>query len=593
MISDLEPVCMRGSYKLLLVLLLSSGFLCVFPANAQLSKLIPSASSNAPATPSGGLAAPQTQPVPADPLGRENPRGCVLGFIKAAQEERYAVAAQYFEPPPRRVKVTLEDEEELASQLLGILNQKFAGPLDFISRDPQGRLDDGLPEDQEKVSGVLGTDAEFPVYLVRREDPQGRKLWYFSRTTLDQVPEAFENLQFPQFEKKIPTTLVVHRWLAMPVWQWLAIILFIPICVLLGRIVTFAIEYSARAYRKARRLPLLLPARFTSLGPGTLAFAVIFHYAFVSSIGTSLLYRLYYRRVIWIFLAVVFYWILTRITRAISAQIGASFTSRGMLAERSIVSLLRRFVEVVIFVFVTLVVLHGLGVDVSAALAGVGIGTLALGLGAQKTFENLFGGVSVLFDKVIQIGDPCKINNQTGVVEDIGLRSTRLRTTERTLLTIPNGTMATAAIENLRFRDKFLCQQTIRLRYDLSPDHIRFVLREIRQLFLDDPKVEDVSSRVQFVRFAEYALELEIFLYILEPDYSSYLKSQESLFLKIMDILEKYGVVLALPTQTTFVTKDSWVDPEKEKAIQQAIDTSRSSDVAGSPGLAKGRPDEE
>lgn len=506
-----------------------------------------------------------------------------MGFIRAAQEDRYAVAAQYFEPPSHHMKFNQEEEEELAEQLLAILNQKFAGPLDFLSRDPQGRLDDGLPEDQEKVNSTPSPEGELPIFLVRREDMQGRKLWYFSRTTLNQVPQAYEALQFPQFEKKIPKTLVENRWLYIPVWQWLAMIIFIPIAILLGRLLTLAAEYFIRAYRKARHLPVLSANPLLNLGPATLVLAVLFHYSFVSSIGTSLLYRIYYRRVIWVFLAIAFYWILTRITRAISARIGASFTSRGMLAERSIVSLLRRFVEVVIFLFVTLVVLHGLGVDVSTALAGVGIGGLALGLGAQKTFENLFGGISVLFDKVIQVGDPCKINNQTGVVEDIGLRSTRLRTTERTLLTIPNGTMAIATIENLRFRDKFLCQQTIRLRYDLSPDHIRFVLQEIRQLFLDDPKVEDASARVQFVKFAEYALELEIFLYILEPDYVSYLKSQEELFLKIMDILEKYGVVLALPTQTTFVTQDSWIDPTKSKNIQAAIDKARNAPGAQKP----------
>ena len=576
---------MRASCRIAFAVLLSLGILAVFSA-AQIPGLTSS-------TPAATATPAPSQPIPPDPLGRENPRGCVLGFIKAAQEERYALAAQYFEPPPRRMKIKQDEEEELAEQLLAILNQRFAGPLDFISRDPQGRLDDGLPEDQEKVSGVLGTGGDFPIYLVRREDSQGHKLWYFSRMTLDRVPEAYEALKFPAFERKIPTTLVVHRWLSMPIWQWITIVLFVPISLLLARLLTFAVEYSTRAYRKTRHLPLITPARFLTLGPATLAFAVIVHYAFVSSIGTSLLYRLYYRRVISIVLAVAFYWILTRITRAISAQIGASFTSRGMLAERSIVSLLRRFVEVVIFVFVTLVVLHGLGVDVSAALAGVGIGTLALGLGAQKTFENLFGGVSVLFDKVIQVGDPCRINNQMGVVEDIGLRSTRLRTPERTLLTIPNGTMATATIENLRFRDKFLCQQTIRLRYDLSPDHVRFVLQEIRQLFIDDPKVEDASGRVQFVKFAEYALELEMYLYILEPDYAMYLKTQEALFLKIMDILEKYGVVLALPTQTTFVNQDSWIDPRKQKTIQAAIDKVREPEVPGAQKPLKGSPVEE
>jgi MscS family membrane protein len=575
---------MHASYKFIFAILFGLGGLTALSA-AQIPGLTSSTPASTPATPG------QVQQAPPDPLGRDNPRGCVLGFIRAAQEERYAVAAQYFEPPSHHMKFNQEEEEELAVQLLAILNQKFAGPLDFLSRDPQGRLDDGLPEDQEKVNGTPSPEGELPIFLVRREDMQGRKLWYFARKTLEQVPQAYEALQFPQFEKKIPKTLVENRWLYMPVWQWLAMIIFIPIALLLGRLVTLAAEYFIRAYRKARHLPVLPANLFLNLGPATLAFAVLFHYSFVSSIGTSLLYRIYYRRVIWVFLAIAFYWILTRITRAISARIGASFTSRGMLAERSIVSLLRRFVEVVIFLFVALVVLHGLGVDVSTALAGVGIGGLALGLGAQKTFENMFGGVSVLFDKVIQVGDPCKINNQTGIVEDIGLRSTRLRTTERTLLTIPNGTMATATIENLRFRDKFLCQQTLRLRYDLSPDHIRFVLQEIRQLFLDDPKVEDASARVQFVKFAEYALELEIFLYILEPDYASYLKSQEELFLKIMDILEKYGVVLALPTQTTFVTQDSWIDPTKSKNIQAAIDKAR--DASGTQKPLKPLPYEE
>ncbi len=252
-----------------------------------------------------------------------------------------------------------------------------------------------------------------------------------------------------------------------------------------------------------------------------------------------------------------------------------------MYAERSIVSLVRRFVEVSIFILVTLVVLHGLGFDVSAALAGVGIGTLALGLGAQKTFENMFGGVSVLFDKVVQVGDTCKVNNQIGMVEDIGLRSTRLRTPERTLLSIPNGTMATAVIENLRFRDKFLCQQIIRLRYDLSPDHVRFVLGEIRQILLENPKVEDATARARFVRFADYALEVEIFCYILESDYSVYVAVQEALLLSIMDALEKAGAVVALPTQTTFVSQDSWIDPEKAKAAKIAIEKIRDPGVPG------------
>lgn len=530
---------------------------------AVASPQIPGLTSTQPA------AAPAHAATPPDALGRDNPRGCILGFIKAAQDEKYNIAEQYFETPPRQRHKPEQEEEELVNRLLTILNQKFAGALDVVSRDPLGHLDDGLPPDQEQITSVFGGVQAFPIMLVRREDEQGRKIWLFSRQTLDQVPEYYDSLQFPEFEKKIPKTLVTHRLLSMPYWQWIAILLFIPVALALGRAVTLLIELGVKYWRKARHMPPLAPAVFKSIGPGSLAFAAMFHFYFVGYIGTSLIYRLYYRRVLVVFLSIAFYWILIRLTRFLSARIGANLASRGRAAERSIVSLVRRFVEVVIFVFVTLLVLHSLGFDVTTALAGVGIGTLALGLGAQKTFENVFGGVSVLFDKVILVGDVCKVNNQTGVVEDIGLRSTRLRTGERTLLSIPNGIMASVSVENLRFRDKFLCQQTIRLRYDLAPDHIRNILEEIRRLLLDDPKVEDSSARVRFVRFAEYALEIELYCYILETDYVAYLASQEDLLLQVMAALEKSGAVLALPTQTTLVTQDSWFDPKGKEVTEK------------------------
>jgi MscS family membrane protein len=370
----------------------------------------------------------------------------------------------------------------------------------------------------------------------------------------------------------------------MPLWQWLAFLLFAPIALLAARLVTF-VAHGIIRWRDEKRGETVGPAQpFFSPDPITLALAILFHYWFVAEIGTSILYRLYYRRLVFILFAIAFYWILTKATRAISKRIGSSLGNRGMYAERSIVSLIRRFIEIVIFLFVILIVLRTLGVDVTPALAGVGIGGLALGLGAQKTFENVFGGVSILFDKVIVVGDVCKINNQTGTVEDIGLRSTRLRTAERTVLSIPNGIMASTTVENLRFRDKFLCQQVIRLRYDLLPDHIRYVLAEIRELLLENPKVEDTTSRVRFIRFSDYSLDIEVFCYILEGDYNSYLASQEALLLSIMDTIDKAGAVVALPTQTEFVTKDAWVDPERAKVVKAAMEKARD---PGVPGMQK------
>ncbi|GAC1673141.1 MAG: hypothetical protein PVS2B2_06090 [Candidatus Acidiferrum sp.] len=320
------------------------------------------------------------------------------------------------------------------------------------------------------------------------------------------------------------------------------------------------------------------PERLWRFGPGTLLLAAILHYQFVYLIGTSILYRQYYRRIILVFLAVGIYWVITHLTRAGAKRIGASLAGRGMLAERSIVSLVRRFLEVVIFLSIGIGLLHNLGVDVTTALAGVGIGGLALGLGAQKTFENLFGGVSILFDKALQVGDTCKIGAQTGTVEDIGLRSTKIRTPERTLLSIPNGTVATATLENYRFREKILCQQTLRLRYDMSSSHVRHVLEELRELLQRHPKVETATLRVRFLRFAEYALEVELYFYILERDYNQFLEIQEGLLLQVMDALDSSGAVVALPSQTTLVTKDNWIDPEKARLAEGGVPKPRKSD---------------
>ena len=137
--------------------------------------------------------------------------------------------------------------------------------------------------------------------------------------------------------------------------------------------------------------------------------------------------------------------------------------ARGHAGTGSLMLLGERILKAVIFVVGVLAVFGNLGFNMSTALAGLGIGGLAIGFGAQQTIANLFGGVSVLGDEVFRVGDVCRFGDRTGVVEDIGLRSTRIRTDERTLVAIPNGTVATINLENLSRRDKILFKTTLGL----------------------------------------------------------------------------------------------------------------------------------
>lgn len=531
------------------------------------------------------VAKPATPPqavAPADPLGlgRETPRGTIVGFIRAAQEENTELAVQYFQPGPKGHRETLAEEQDLVEQLLAVLNARFpTNALDSV--DAQAQAQDLQTQNELKVSGTRLGSETFPLYLVYLDQGHGAKLWFISRKTLDAVPEAFDSLHFPRLANRLPAFLVKNRPLGMPLWQWIAIVLLAPAAMALGWLFALFCRWCWRVGRRLRGLPPLPPAPRRRFGPGAMLAAVLIHYALVSSIGTSILYRTYYQRIILVLVASAAYWAVTQVTHWIFRNIWLSLTVRGLLAERSLVSLTRRVLDVVIFIVIGLFVLSRLDVNVTAAVAGLGIGGLAIGLGAQKTFENLLGGISILTDKAIVVGDSCKIGDQQGVVEDIGLRSTKLRTEYRTLVSIPNGTVATATLENFRFRDKILCKQVVRLRYELAPDHVRYVLGQIYEVLVHHAKVEESTARVRLLRFGENAIEVEIYAYILERDFSEFLAAQENLLLQVMETLERTGATVALPSQTTMVTQDQWVDPAKAAAAQKAIEKSRDPGVPG------------
>ena len=203
-----------------------------------------------------------------------------------------------------------------------------------------------------------------------------------------------------------------------------------------------------------------------------------------------------------------------------------------------------------------LIGLAAMGFDLSATLAGLGIGGVALAFAAQKTLENIFGGVSVLSDRSIVVGDFCKIGPHTGQVEDVGLRTTQLRTLNRTVVHVPNGSLANLDVENFARRDKFFFNPTIGLRYETSLEQLQRVLTDVRQMLGTDARVETETARARFVKFGSYSLDVEIFAYVRAADYVAYLAVQEELLMRIMAIVKYAGTGLAFPSQTMYVRRD-------------------------------------
>jgi MscS family membrane protein len=217
----------------------------------------------------------------------------------------------------------------------------------------------------------------------------------------------------------------------------------------------------------------------------------------------------------------------------------------------SILPLVNKVIKIVIFVLAVATILSNWGYNTTTVLAGVGVGGLAVALAAQKTIENLFGGVSVISDRPVLVGDTCKFGDRTGTVEDIGLRSTRIRTSDRTLVTVPNGQFASMTLENLSRRDKIWFHPRLSLTRKTSPSQMRQLLDSISGLLGSNPKVDSLGSSVRFAAVGAYSLDLDISAYILTSDDDEFSRIQQELLLRLLEAIEGAGTRLAIPTQAS------------------------------------------
>jgi len=518
---------------------------------AQISPVLPS-----------GTTVPSPQP---DPLGRETPSGSLYGFLQAAQAGNNATAAQYLQLSATRRQ---SQGEDIASRLKVVIDRGFSGNLRNISNKPEGTPQDGVPFDRQHVGALIAGDVEAELTLVRVPAPSGARIWVISADTLARVPELYDQVQAAQVQMHLPAVLIKNELLGLPYWQWLAMIIGLPIAALIGWLLLKLLRIPRVLW--ARRRDHRLRDWSNASRPLSLLLAVISHSIIVRRIRLPLLQRHYYQQVAGVFFVIAVTWLAWCILRQVMRRGRERAIMSGRMGTGSLMLLGERILKAALVIVGVFAVLSTLGFNMSTALAGLGIGGIAIAFAAQKTLENLFGGVSVLGDEAIRVGETCRFGDRIGTVEDISLRSTRIRTPERTELSIPNGSLATMNIENFSRRDKVLFNTNIRVRLETSPDQVRYLLAEVRKLLYEHPKVETEGARIRFVGFEEGALTLEIFSYILTRDFADFLAIREDLLLRIMDIIESSGTELAFPSRTLYLGRDAGLDRDRAShAIRQ------------------------
>jgi MscS family membrane protein len=529
-------------------ILLTWLLLCLSPGRlllAQIPSLVPTAPDKS------------VEATPEDPFGRSTPYGTVMGFARAAQSLDFDRAVQYLDTTRKGEKA-----QTLARQLQSVLDKRFKQDLSKLSRKPEGDLADGLKPTRELIGTVEIPAGELTIFLDRIDRKGQGPIWLFSSETLARIPEAAQQMGSFDLEKHIPRVLVQNKVLSFPLYSWIGLILGLAFALLLGSLITRALVPLVRRLLRGITSEedkhsidsVRAPIRLILIAAAIRLFSVI-----------SLTF---YMRQFWIRVSVVvaiigLTWLLIQFVGILSTFYTRHLRSHQMAGRIAMWSLINRLLKALIIIAAILWLLHFAGADLTAVLTGLGVGGVAVAFAAQKTLENLFGGMMIISDEPIRVGDFCRVGDQMGTVEDIGLRSTRIRTLMRTLVSIPNGQLATMNIENFSLRDKFWLHHVVGLRYETSKNQLDRVLDELRGMLLSHPKVEAADARARFVKFGSFSLDLEIFAYIKTTVMAEFLEVQEEILLRIMNIVAACGAQIAFPSQTTYIARD--VPPEMSK----------------------------
>ena len=502
------------------------------------------------------------------PLDRTTPRGAVHGYLLASRQGDYERAASYLNlsPVPRQRRA--EAGPQLARHLKLVLDRELWVDLDGLSDDPLGDRDDGLPSRQERI-GVIETGSGPVEILLNRVTRDSIAVWEFSSATVSRVPDLYEEFGYGRFGEVLPDFLFRQNFLNVQLWQWAGLMTIVVVASLISWLLTRLLLLLLHPLVSRSESDLDDQLIAATAGPLYLAVSLAIFAMALFPLRLAPPAQRFFTALTTALAVVAVTWLLTRVVDIVGSVLERRLTRRGD-GTNAFVPMGRKGVKAAILVLALLAALDSFGFNVTALIAGLGVGGLAVALAAQKPLENLFGGATLIADRPVKIGDFCRFGDRVGVVEEIGLRSTRVRTLERTLVTVPNSEFATLQLENFAERDKILYKPRLGLRYETSPDQLRYALARFKKVLDEHPRVDPDPARVRFVGFGDSSLDVDIYAYLLATDFSEYLEIAEDLNLRLMDAVAEAGTGFAFPSTTTYVVRDDGLDSERaSRAAEQ------------------------
>lgn len=506
---------------------------------------------------------------PDDEFNRGVPRTSVAGYFSAVKEGDYKRAAKYLDLRHIAGKNRDKKGQELARQLQVVLDRSLWVEMDLLSLEPKGHSDDGLPANRDLVGQIELKKKKYDILLQRVPRGNGVYIWKFSSKTVRVIPKLHNEYGYGPIGERLSKSLPIYELFGLQIWQWI----FLLFIVLVATLITLPfIRLTSRIIRRKKTPFSLMLSRFIN-GPVNIVLVIILVRQNFELIHPSLVARaLFDAGTIFI---LVFIWLILRLVGLLREYWTAKLLARGQ--ESTVVLLRPAMVTLkIIIVFIGLLVwLDNIGFSVTTILAGMGIGGIAVALATQKSIENFIGALTLYMAAPVKVGDFCRFGGEMGVVEEIGLRATKIRTLENTAISIPNAEFAGQKIENLTERQRYRFNPKIRLQMSTSPDQLRFILLEFKKLLYAHSMVAESPLRARFIGFGEHSLDIEIHCYVETVDVNVYLGVAEDLNLRMMDIINLSGTRIAIPAVAEYQSKLDTPDADARQQAELHIDKLR------------------
>ncbi len=503
--------------------------------------------------PAPAPAPPPAEAKPVEPkaaqVAPDSPRQSLLSYLVACREGRYGDAARYLDLTPDQAA----DGPRLAKHLKVVLDHYIWFDLDKVSPESKGDGEDKLPEGIDELGHIPNKKGSpEPVRLVRIVDASGPH-WAFAGSAVTRIDAWYETLPGVWLREYLPDAMFRPGWRELLWWQWAALPVLLVLAFIGGLLLTPMSKWIlAKAFAQTKTdIDDKILGRIG--GPLRMAWTLGLLYLVIPMMdlvgpAAGFMYKVLRAGVF-----LTFFWTVSRSADIVGQVILASPWSAQRPEARPLLSLAVRAGKIAVLVMAIIAVLSEMGYPVASLIAGLGIGGLAFALAAQKTVENVFGSISIGMDQPMREGEFVRVEDFVGTVESIGLRSTRFRTLDRTMITIPNGKLADMRLETFAARDRIRFATTLCLVYSTTEPQMRAILDQIEKLLRGQPKCWPDVVVVRFKEFSPSSLDVDVMCWFTTSDYSEFTKIKQDIMLEIMAIVARNGSSFAYPTQTVQV----------------------------------------